>query len=70
MTLLPTTGVRLQKVIAQAGVASRRKAEAMIAQGRVSVNGRTLRELGVRVDPQRDHVKVDGRQRTTRPPQV
>lgn len=70
MTLLPTTLVRLQKVIAQAGVASRRKAEAMIAEGRVSVNGRTLRELGVRVDPQRDHVKVDGRHLKPSPPPV
>ena len=66
----PKREVRLQKVIAQAGVASRRKAEAMIAEGRVSVNGRTLRELGVRVDPQRDHVKVDGRHLKPSPPPV
>ncbi len=66
----PKREVRLQKVIAQAGVASRRKAEAMIAEGRVSVNGRTVRELGVRVDPQRDHVKVDGRHLKPSPPPV
>ncbi|MGH7233576.1 MAG: pseudouridine synthase [Nitrospiraceae bacterium] len=57
----PASGVRLQKVIAGSGLASRRKAEAMIAGGRVSVNGKVVRELGVRVDPERDHVKVDGR---------
>lgn len=57
----PGAGVRLQKVIASAGLASRRKAEAMIAQGRVSVNGKVVRELGTRVDPARDHVKVNGR---------
>jgi len=53
--------VRLQKVIASSGLASRRKAEAMIAQGRVTVNGKVVRELGTRVDPARDHVKVNGR---------
>src|SRR5881296_257023 len=53
--------VRLQKVIASSGLASRRKAEVMIAQGQVTVNGRVVRELGTRVDPERDHVKVNGR---------
>src|SRR5438093_10755368 len=53
--------VRLQKVIASSGLASRRKAEAMIAQGRVTVNGKVVRELGTRVDPARDYVKVNGR---------
>lgn len=53
--------VRLQKVIADAGIASRRKAETLITAGRVTVNGRVVRELGTRVDPERDHVKVDGR---------
>lgn len=53
--------VRLQKVIAASGLASRRKAEEWIAQGRVTINGKTVRELGTRVDPERDHVKVDGR---------
>ena len=50
---------RLQKVIAEAGIASRRKAEEMIAQGRVKVNGKTVREMGVKVSPQ-DTVAVDG----------
>ena len=60
-------GVRLQKVIADAGVASRRKAEELITAGRVTVNGQVVRELGTRVDPERDHVKVDGRH--LKPPQ-
>ena len=53
--------IRLQKVIADAGVASRRKAEELIRQGRVTVNGRVSMEMGLKVDPARDHVKVDGR---------
>ncbi len=52
---------RLQKIIARAGVASRRKAEELIRQGRVTVNGRQVTELGVKADPHRDHIKVDGR---------
>ncbi|WPZ17246.1 pseudouridine synthase [Geobacillus subterraneus] len=50
---------RLQKVIARAGIASRRKAEEMILQGRVKVNGRVVTELGVKVGPS-DDVEVDG----------
>jgi 23S rRNA pseudouridine2605 synthase len=53
-------GVRLQKVIAAAGVASRRASEIMIDQGRVEVNGRVVVEQGMRVDPERDVVRVDG----------
>ncbi len=53
-------GVRLQKVMANAGVASRRVCEEMIAAGRVEVNGSLITELGVRVDPERDAVHVDG----------
>jgi 23S rRNA pseudouridine2605 synthase/16S rRNA pseudouridine516 synthase len=53
-------GVRLQKVLAAAGIASRRASEELIAAGRVQVNGRTVTELGRRVDPARDHVSVDG----------
>jgi pseudouridine synthase len=48
-------------VLAQAGVASRRAAEELILQGRVEVNGRAAAELGVRVDPLRDRIRVDGR---------
>ncbi|HET8798974.1 MAG TPA: pseudouridine synthase [Thermoanaerobaculia bacterium] len=52
---------RLQKIIAHAGFASRREAETMIREGRVTVNGRVVTELGSRADPVRDHVKVDGK---------
>jgi pseudouridine synthase len=54
-------GERLQKWIASAGVASRRAAEQLIRDGRVSVNGKVVRELGTRIDPRRDRVSVDGR---------
>jgi 23S rRNA pseudouridine2605 synthase len=53
-------GVRLQKVLAAAGVASRRTSEAMISRGRVEVNGKVVREQGMRVDPHRDTIRVDG----------
>lgn len=52
---------RLQKIIARAGYASRRKAEEMIRSGRVTVNGRVVTELGTRADSENDHVKVDGK---------
>src|SRR5256885_14140222 len=52
---------RLQKIIAHAGVASRREAEAMIRQGRVTVNGQVVTELGPKADADRDHIKVDGK---------
>lgn len=52
---------RLQKVLAQAGVASRRASEALIVEGRVEVNGRVVDVLGTRVDPARDLIRVDGR---------
>ena len=60
-------GVRLQKVLAQAGLGSRRACELLIAEGRVEVNGRTVREQGVRVDPDRDVVRVDGGRIPTAP---
>jgi 23S rRNA pseudouridine2605 synthase len=53
-------GVRLQKVMAEAGVGSRRACEVMIADGRVQVDGQVVRELGVRIDPTRHTVHVDG----------
>jgi 23S rRNA pseudouridine2605 synthase len=53
--------VRLQKLIASAGIASRRKAEELIAQGRVTVNGQIVTELGSKADPERDSIKVDGK---------
>lgn len=60
-------GVRLQKVLAQAGVASRRGADELIAAGRVQVNGRVVREQGVRVDPDTAVVHVDGTRVVLRP---
>jgi len=51
---------RLQKVLAHAGIASRRAAERLMLAGRVTVNGKIATELGVKVDPQRDAIKVDG----------
>lgn len=55
------TDERLQKIIARSGVASRRKAEELILQGRVTVNGAVQRELGARADAGRDDIRVDGR---------
>ncbi len=52
---------RLQKLIAQAGICSRRKAEELIVAGRVLVNGAAVVELGSKADPAVDHIKVDGR---------
>jgi 23S rRNA pseudouridine2605 synthase len=62
--------VRLQKLIAGSGLASRRKAEQWIASGRVTVNGKVVTELGSKVDPERDHVKVDGKHLTAAQPYV
>ena len=52
---------RLQKIISQAGIASRRAAEKLIAEGRVTVNGETVSEMGTKADPARDDIRVDGR---------
>ena len=52
--------LRLQRILSRSGVASRRHAEELIAAGRVQVNGRTVRELGTRADPEADVVTVDG----------
>jgi 23S rRNA pseudouridine2605 synthase len=53
--------LRLQKILSQAGIASRRAAEKLIAEGRVTVNGDTIREMGVKADPAADDIRVDGR---------
>ncbi|MDF2501087.1 MAG: rluB [Anaerosporomusa subterranea] len=52
---------RLQKVISQAGIASRRESETIITAGRVTVNGKVVTELGTKVDPFKDKVRVDGK---------
>ncbi len=52
---------RLQKILSQAGVASRRRAEEMILAGRVMVNGQVVTQLGAKADPARDHIRVDGK---------
>jgi pseudouridine synthase len=52
---------RLQKVLASAGIASRRKAEAMIVAGRVQVNGQPVTALGTKVDPEKDTIRFDGK---------
>ncbi len=54
-------GDRLQKILAQAGIASRRKAEEIILEGRVQVNGTVVNTLGTRHDAERDHIRVDGK---------
>lgn len=56
----PSETVRLQKFLARAGVASRRKCEALILDGRIQVNGRVVAELGTKVDPLVDEVAFDG----------
>ena len=53
--------IRLQKILSQAGVSSRRAAEKLMAERRVSVNGRTVFELGTKADPAQDDIRVDGR---------
>jgi 23S rRNA pseudouridine2605 synthase len=55
---------RLQKILAQAGVASRRQAEVLIVEGKVQVNGQVVKELGTKVDPVNDSIVVKGKQVT------
>ena len=62
--------IRLQKLIAGTGLASRRRAEALISAGRVTVNGKVVTELGTKVDPGCDHVKVDGKHISQAQPHV
>ncbi len=52
---------RIQKIIAAAGIMSRRAAEQLILDGRVRVNGKVVTEMGVKADPDKDHIKVDGK---------
>ena len=60
-------GIRLQKVLAQAGLGSRRACEELIEQGRVEVDGKVVREQGMRVDPLRANIRVDGERFPTAP---
>ena len=60
MTEESTEGIRLQKVLASAGIASRRASEILIEEGRVEVNGKVVVEQGLRVNPETDHIRVDG----------
>ena len=53
--------IRLNKLLSVYGIASRRAADGLIAQGRVELNGRVVTELGTKADPDTDEIKVDGR---------
>lgn len=57
----PVKEIRLQKILSTAGIASRRTAETLIQQGRVTVNGAVVTALGSKADPDRDEIRVDGR---------
>jgi 23S rRNA pseudouridine2605 synthase len=61
---------RIQKILAKAGIASRREAERMVVEGRVSVNGKVVETLGFKADPSKDHIKVDGRRLAPFEPKV
>jgi 23S rRNA pseudouridine2605 synthase len=61
---------RIQKILAKAGIASRREAERMLIEGRVMVNGRIIDTLGFKADPLKDYIKVDGRRVTHFEPKV
>lgn len=52
---------RIQKIMAQAGVSSRREAERLILEGRVTLNGKAVKEPGTKADPEKDHIKVNGK---------
>lgn len=64
----PMTIERLQKFLSRAGVASRRQAEGLILEGKVKVNGRVVTELGVKIDPDKDRVQVEGKRVRLPPP--
>ncbi|MFN8577374.1 MAG: pseudouridine synthase [Candidatus Sericytochromatia bacterium] len=62
--------IRLQKIISEAGIASRRKAEELILDGRVSVNNKTVSELGTKANPDKDIIKVNGKKIDTNKPKI
>jgi 23S rRNA pseudouridine2605 synthase len=53
--------IRIQKILSQCGIASRRKGEKLLADGHVTVNGKIITQLGAKADPAKDHIKVDGK---------
>lgn len=55
------SNIRLQKILAIAGIASRRKAEKIIMEGRITVNGTVVTQLGAKADPAKDYIKIDGK---------
>ena len=61
---------RVQKIIAAAGITSRRAAEKLILEGRVRVNGKVVTEMGIKADPDQDHIKVDGKLINPQQPQT
>jgi 23S rRNA pseudouridine2605 synthase len=61
---------RIQKILAKAGIASRREAERMVIEGRVTVNGKVIETLGFKADPSKDHIRVDGKRLTHFEPKV
>ena len=61
---------RVQKIIAAAGITSRRQAEQLILEGRVRVNGQVVTEMGIKADPDHDHIKVDGKLINPKQPQT
>jgi 23S rRNA pseudouridine2605 synthase len=61
---------RIQKILAKAGIASRREAERMIVEGRITVNGKAVDTLGFKADPSRDHIKVDGKRMNQFEPKI
>ena len=62
--------VRLQKLLSQANVTSRRKGEELIQSGRVTVNGKVIRELGSKADPDKDRIEVDGKRIEPKQPKI
>jgi 23S rRNA pseudouridine2605 synthase len=61
---------RIQKILAKAGIASRREAERMIVEGRITVNGKFVDALGFKADPSKDHIKVDGKRMNQFEPKI
>jgi pseudouridine synthase len=61
---------RIQKILAKAGIASRREAEKMVIEGRVMINGKVIKTLGFKAAPSKDYIKVDGKRITPFEPKV